>query len=209
MPKAGENDNRERVLSAALDEAGSVRNHPEICQICHGGSIPASFPADVAAVDTLFDTDLAAVDTIIDHFTTSDPSTFREFDLQAFRNVQGSQPNNDAKQLNCDYVLDSAPYVAVNDLIIGWYGDDLAGAGEDCDGTSNANVNQPDYVPPAWLVTAGDEDIYTNVMARVCRTCHVAQKNLDFTDPAAAGFGWNAAHAALPYTCNLGVAMPC
>ena len=205
----GEDNNRARIIVAALDEAGSVRNHPEVCHMCHGGSFDSNFPTTAVAATNMLQTDPTGVMDQINHFRNVDPSSFREFDLGALRNLQGSQPESKAKQLNCDYVLDSQPYFAIKDLIIAWYGDDDPGAGEDCDGVAPGGENQTaSTVPLAWQGSGSDIAIYNNVVARVCRTCHIAQKNLDFTDPNAAGLSWNTAHGTHPYTCNVGVAMP-
>ena len=202
----GEANNRARIIAAALDEENQARNHPEVCQVCHGGSMPASFPATVADVGNLNNND---TEDLIDHFQNDDPSSFREFDLGALRNLQGNQPNSTAKQLNCDYVLDSEPYQAIEDVIIGWYGDDDPGAGIDCDGFASGGETQAANVTPnAWKGSADDQLIYEEVVANVCRTCHIAQKNYDFTDPAAGGFSWNSAHSGQPYTCNINSAMP-
>lgn len=192
------NNNRPRILAAALEEdANQNRNLPELCQVCHGGTIPNTFPTDIAGVDAL---DITETNAIIDHFANSDPSSFREFDLNALRNLQGSQPERKTKQLNCDYVLASNPISGVGDLIRGWYGND-------CDTKSNTGINQPTFVPAAWQSTPEDINIYTDVVANVCRTCHIAQKNLDFTDPSSGSNPWNTANSP-PYPCNIGSGMP-
>lgn len=198
----GTANNRARIFAAALEEDDTkARNLPELCQICHGGSLPSNFPATVANANNLFNGTQSTVSTIIDHFASTDPSSFREFDLNAFRNVQGSNPENKAKQLNCDYVLESNPISGIENLIKGWYSNA-------CDSNSNFGINQPTFVPTAWQTNATDTDIYTNVVANVCRTCHIAQKGIDFTDPAGSGYNWNSAHSGDPFTCNISAAMP-
>ncbi len=178
-----------RIIAAGLDEGNNLRNHPEVCHVCHGGSFNSDFPNSVAELNNLSTSDMIAQ---IVHFRDTDPSSFREFDFGAISNLQGNQPENTAKQLNCDYVLDTEPYVAISDLILGWYGEDTPG---DCDGTSGAGVNQSvEPVPAGW---AGESALYEDVVAKVCRTCHIAQKNLPFTDFAS----FDAQNANSLYTC--------
>jgi len=59
-------------------------------------------------------------------------------------------------------VLNSGPTQAERDLIAGWY--------------AGGTTLDKNFTPPTWLAT-GDPiaiDFYRNVLARSCRTCHVA-----------------------------------
>lgn len=180
-----------RITAAGLDEANNLRNHPEVCHVCHGGTFKSNFPSSTAAVASLSNAEIIEQ---IEHFRDTDPSSFREFDFGAISNLQGNQPENTAKQLNCDYVLDTDPYSAISDLILGWYGEDTTG---DCDGTTNTGVSQAvEPLPAGW---AAEPALYQDVVAKVCRTCHIAQKNFDFTDFAA----FDAFQFGSPYTCSL------
>jgi hypothetical protein len=174
-----------RVTEAALDQVSFGRNQPQVCMICHGGRIPFTFPSSVADVEALSATDFTAFITAFQN----ERSSFREFDLGALRNLQGSNPENNVRQLNCDYVLDADPWDEVQNLILGWYG-----GTNDCDGVGSPVQNN--YNP--WT---SDVDVYDQVVANSCRTCHVAQQNIDFSDPNVAWNGYMGGGS--PFTCSL------
>lgn len=97
-------------------------------------------------------------------------SSFREFDMASFRYpsaAAGSQASQEAafKQLN-EIVKTSQPATAIGELIDGWY-------------AGNSATQITSYVPTGW--PAGTQDLYRNVVAKSCRTCHVAISSLSWS----------------------------
>lgn len=88
-------------------------------------------------------------------------SSFREFDLDTFlypsTNSRAAQESN-FKSLN-DQVVASAPSPAIQDLIQHWY-------------PGGVPPQNNTYVPPGWSV---EPNLYLQVVATSCRTCHIAQ----------------------------------
>jgi hypothetical protein len=88
-------------------------------------------------------------------------SSFREFDLATFKyptEAPRSLQEPSFKRLN-EIVTDTKPAAAISDLIHGWY--------------ASGDTQNNDFVPLEWK---GDAQVklYKDVVARSCRTCHVA-----------------------------------
>jgi hypothetical protein len=176
--------------------------------ICHGGEmasnlIPAgAFPlaADVIADAIANDKPLGAVvieaagsdhrEEMVATFMDS-PAAFREFDLVAITNLQGTLPESKAKQLNCNYVQATLPAGSeIQDVLNAWYGLSCTEAG---------SATQNTYIPSTW---AGNNAAYTGVAGKVCRTCHIAQQGLEVT--VEAGYPWitMSSSGSTTYACN-------
>ena len=89
-------------------------------------------------------------------------AVFREFDLPSFGYPK---PAPRAAQEPAFYnlhqrVLASKPSGAIVDLINGWY--------------AAGHVANDNYTPAGWKADANKEALYQRVVARSCRTCHVA-----------------------------------
>ncbi len=193
---------RARVDLAQLDRVSGNRNHPNACMICHGGTVPSAMSAQAADVAALSPGDF---DALIGQIQL-DPSSFREFDLANLTNLQGSQPESKVRQLNCDYVLAAEPLQSIRNLINAWYNGGIAPPpGTVCNGLGGSAVQTP-YVPNAWTTVAANAGTYRDVVAHVCQTCHVAQKNLDMTDPAAVWDSFMSTSSL--YTCSVSNTMP-
>jgi hypothetical protein len=118
---------------------------PQLCLTCHGGNYFPSNPL----VPTLADVE-------------GIESSFREFDLDSFLfPVSNPRANQEAEfqSLN-NQVTYSAPRSTIQDLITGWYASGLPQNGA--------------FVPTGYTGVV-QSNLYSNVVATSCRTCHVAQ----------------------------------
>jgi hypothetical protein len=153
-----------RLPSADLDNNGP-KFVPNLCLDCHGG--------DYDAVSQ----ELPRLDQI------NLKSSFREFDLDTFRfprpSTRADHPSRLVatpaeqqvfKKLN-ELVVTTKPAHAIQDLIANWY--------------KNGNVQDTTWVPPGWK-DAPKEGLYRDVVAKSCRTCHIALSN----DTSRFGLNW-------------------
>jgi hypothetical protein len=117
---------------------------PGLCVVCHGGNYVPALGANPQPSEG----ELGA--------------SFREFDLATYGYPAGGPRSAQElafEQLN-KIVLRTNPAPAIKDLITGWYADG---------GSQNR-----DYIPLGWADSAEHASLYENVVARSCRTCHVA-----------------------------------
>ncbi len=157
-----------RVKKADLDGHGE-RPIPQLCVICHGGksSDTAADPLDPSGPKK------GAYTARSDMFNKN--SKFLPFDLHYYK-FPATKPKatqqNDFRNLNLEIVKqvanDIAPSSPIGELIDAWYpggaGDQQEAkviAGWDTGGAGNPNHQ--------------DNQMYRDVFARACRTCHVAQ----------------------------------
>jgi cytochrome c5 len=178
--------------AADLDGLGA-RPVPQLCMVCHGGQIPNASGTTSTS---------AGVATPV--FRDGDPTTddrpnvklgarFLPFDLQSFTYVApDSDTGNPFTRLNqqaafkrLNEIAKSAPTPdpsdpstnVVNALFDAWY--------------SGGVTNQiPNAIPTPWDTDNLHRGAYVNVVAKSCRTCHVANlaTNLRFDQPGASGF---------------------
>jgi hypothetical protein len=148
---------------ADLDNQGK-RPIPQLCTVCHGSN---TYQPNDYLHPTLADVDLQA--------------SFREFDLASYgySSVSGwSRKDQEAnfKELN-QMVVASNPSTAIKDLITGWY-------------TGNSPTQDSTYIPNGWKTDPSGHpyqppvpDLYSKVVGKSCRTCHVAlSPNLNWLD---------------------------
>lgn len=157
------------VNSANLDGFGE-KFVPNLCQNCHGGEFynPAITSAPTPLEISLRPNPIAI------------GASFREFDIPAFR-FPGGAINPTALTQQALYDLNqlvklSGPQPAIVDLIDGWY-------------ATAPPAQDNNWAPAAWktpAVPAQAEPLYRNVVARSCRTCHVAFGS----DPVPFGIDW-------------------
>lgn len=148
--------------SADLDGFGQ-KFVPQLCQTCHGGT-PYG-PANVNS-PTLLEYSLHA------SLGSAYAASLREFDTGSFRYPGGGSTPAAAdvpifNQLN-GLVRDSGPAAPIVDLINGW----------DPGGPTN-NPPNLSYSPAGWSTHT---DLYQNVVAKSCRTCHVSFDTSTFGD---------------------------
>ena len=153
---AGADQNSPLVDSADLDGFGQ-KFVPQLCQVCHGGKPYPGAPS--GDLDYALRTANNAVGAV-----------FREFDLPTLLFPGDSTPGNIAAlsaadkaqyfQLN-QFVKDSGTQPVMSALIDGFYN---LGAG-------NFDVN---WAPATWAAPAARKSFYLNVVAKSCRTCHIA-----------------------------------
>lgn len=159
--------------SANLDGYGE-KFVPNLCQNCHGGEF---FPPSPSAADVSL---RPAVGNPIG-------ASFREFDVTAFR-YPGGAVVPDAATLQALFDLNqlvklSDPQPAIVDLIDGWY-------------AAAAPAQDSDWTPPAWQTTSpGHTNLYRQVVAQSCRTCHVAFNR----DQTTFGINWTTWDQFLTY----------
>ena len=154
----------ERQAAANLDGFGG-KFVPNLCTNCHGGTYANPASPSLAQVDMA--------------------CSFRELDLATYKFPGGRLVPNAAEQaafrkqnLMIHDIAAAVPVGAnpvargpIRDLINGWYG----GANQD-------NT----YTPPAWL-GAPQQNLYHQVVAVSCRTCHIAFDSADDST----GRDWN------------------
>jgi len=188
-----------RLLNSADLDGFGQKFVPNLCQNCHGGAVYA--PAASAAPSNL-DLSLRA------SLSATVGASFREFDLGGLRFPPGGATTPDPatlpryRALN-DMVVATNPQVGITELINGWY----AGA------ASPSSPPDLTFTPTAWKSSAEPqrEPLYRQVVAHVCRTCHIA---FDQNSPTS-GITWttydqfkNAASIIQPYVCGNSKLMP-
>ncbi len=155
----------ERQPSVDLDGFG-LKSVPRVCLICHGNVGPGQ---------TIGTPELPNNGPLVLDFSSS----FREFDvskfqLSSFLFVNFPQPIGQAEfyKLN-QMVKQSKPNKDLADLIDGWY-------------LKDGKTQDSAWVPKAWkdlgVPTAA---LYSNVIAKSCRTCHIAQIGFSWSTPDA------------------------
>lgn len=158
---AGGSVDSARLGFADLDGGGN-KYVPNLCLNCHGGN----FRVPPAAALTLGDVDMQ--------------SSFREFDLATLKYPGGRDTPNDAEQAlfkQQNLIVKGSDTAAndpdnsfgisqpaIKDLINGWY-------------AGGSPVQNKDYTPAGWA--GGPQPLYLNVVAKSCRTCHVALDTRD------------------------------
>jgi hypothetical protein len=141
---------------------------PGTCVVCHGGDHYAGkFPED--------DTGFANVG---GHFL---PYDVGNFEFASKPGLRKCDQENAIFHLNQN-LLNAGPREAETELIAGWYS--TSGSVQCPSGASH--VLNEDYVPPSWAnQDTISVEFYKNVLARSCRTCHVAMSegyNFDHYD---------------------------
>jgi hypothetical protein len=164
----GEEDSA-RIFSADLDGAGQ-KFVPNLCLNCHGG---VYFPANPNN-PTIAEVDMG--------------SSFREFDIYSFRDGTVANVNGPALAVGIQEIVDlgdgqqpefleqnkmvrnTGPQAAISEIIDLWY---------------NGNDTVPfdkDAVPSGWVTNDNidnTESLYLKVVAKSCRTCHLAQPSVN------------------------------
>lgn len=152
-------------VSANLDGFGE-KFVPQLCLVCHGGTYDPQDPLN----PTPLEVDLG--------------SSFREFDLgepgpdavEIFTfpaAAPKAAQEADFKTLNLLVRDSDAARQPIKDLITRWYDDGVV---------DNSPVRLPDVAPNDWNA-APQADLYLDVVAVSCRTCHIAQEQDDeFTE---------------------------
>jgi hypothetical protein len=119
---------------------------PGTCVVCHGGDHYAgNFPKGGKSPD------------VGGHFLPYDAGNFEFSSKSGF-----TEANQEAAIYSLNQnVLNAGPTGAETDLISGWY--------------ATSHTLNKNYVPPSWSgQSASAISFYQNVIARSCRTCHVA-----------------------------------
>ncbi|MGZ4993956.1 MAG: hypothetical protein ACXV79_07320 [Methylobacter sp.] len=176
-----------QVFAADLDGHGA-RPLPNLCVVCHGGQ-SADAAAGGGAKKPAY---LARTDII------SENSVFLPFDLHYFKfpaaNPKAAQENT-FRILNIEFVKQVATQIptdsgtAISELIDLWY---PGGAGNQLDDAYSViagwNTGAAVRNPPSGNTSHQDNQMYRDVFARSCRTCHVAQPYTGQTFTSAASF---------------------
>jgi hypothetical protein len=142
----------ERVGAADLDGFGA-RPVPQLCMVCHGGTVQGSTTADgIARFRSTDDVKLGA--------------KFLPFDLSAFTfsalpGFTKDDQQTAFRRLNEEIVLATNPGAAIEEMIDHMYA-----------GLSTTQVE--DFVIPGWDTDDVSRDFYKNVFAKSCRSCHIA-----------------------------------
>jgi hypothetical protein len=150
-----------RSISANLDGRGE-RPVPQLCMICHGGTIPSQ-SGGVPAFGTAAQSKFGARFLPFDHrfFTfPNNPAGLTKADQEtAFKNLN-------------EKIVNSAPPTATSDpiheLINGLYNNGLSGS-------QIPNFDVPGWANGASANAPNQSAFYQGVIANACRTCHTAQ----------------------------------
>jgi hypothetical protein len=136
--------------SVNLDGRGE-KFPPGTCTVCHGGNKYAGkFPEDGTGT-----ADLAA------HFLPFDIGNFQFSKRSGWPALTKEAQQEAIYQLNQN-VLKTNPNPAEMDLIDGWY-------------KTTGHTQKEEFSPPGTV----NPDFYLKVIARSCRTCHIAQRDKD------------------------------
>jgi hypothetical protein len=155
---------------------------PGTCVVCHGGDHYAGkFPEDGSGFAN-----------VGGHFLPYDAGNF-EFSSKA--GLTEADQELALYNLNQN-ALNAGPTQAERDLIAGWY--------------ANGTTLDKDYIPPSWLATGDGNalNFYGIVVARSCRTCHVALReeyNFDHYSNIAPAYSQTAVFGDVGY--DLGINM--
>jgi hypothetical protein len=156
----GVGPNAQRQLSADLDGYGK-KPVPYLCTTCHGGQLPTNPTySNVQNMNSFFrEFDLASFKFPrpgfpVDHPIRSSPDTPEQIKFFEMNNL----------------VLATNPSPAIKELIKGWYRNSPLGQFQD-----------PNFVPPGWQrhpdnpnLDGEVKQLYQQVIATSCRTCHIA-----------------------------------
>lgn len=170
---ADDHDEGLLVTNADLDGYGN-RPIPQLCMVCHGGSLPDSVnqdsdgnptPGPLPVFGSAADVDLG--------------SRFLPFDIESYTlpnagPVIGAQEAA-FKTLNQDFVARTELSTAIEDLI----GEFYAPGG-------TAAVQNRNFVIPGWQGDAAASAMYEHVVGPNCRICHVAHDAINRTFEEAA-----------------------
>jgi hypothetical protein len=148
-------DGSAKLPSADLDSGLNIRARPvpQLCMICHGGQFPtAAGPGGVPVFNSRNDVKLGSQFLPFDlHFYTlappdskADPATQTRF-----------------RQLNQDIVQATQPFSSITDVITGMY-------------QANPASQDEAFVITGWNSHPVHRSMYKQVVARACRTCHIA-----------------------------------
>ena len=143
------------LSSADLDSGLNLRARPipQLCMICHGGQFPTAASASgVPVFASRNDVKLG--------------SQFLPFDLHYFTlaapDAVGNPPTETKfRRLNQEIVQATQPVAAINDVIAGMY-------------LADPTEQDPDFVITGWNGNPVHQTMYRDVVARACRTCHIA-----------------------------------
>ncbi len=145
-------ENGNRVGAADLDGLGP-RPVPQLCMMCHGGSLKGNVDAyGVAEFRTENDIKL--------------DSKFLPFDLPTFTfsSIPGYTKSDQQyafRLLNKEIVMSTNPGKAIEEVIEKMY-------------EHGSVVQIEDFVVPGWDTDDTSRDFYKNVIAKSCRNCHIA-----------------------------------
>ena len=150
-----------RVVSVSLERsigAPEGKYLPYLCLNCHGGDYTGTI--DLKANFLPFDTR-----------SFKYPGDCQQMD-DLDCTVRVDEPNAEQaavfRELN-RMVMATQPLTAIQDLIVGWYGTDMASLFQDAA-----------YVPAQWDQDAADREFYRAVISPSCRTCHIASRRNPF-----------------------------
>lgn len=131
-----------------------------------GGGLASSARSETAVLDDFGNKPVPGV-CLACHGRGGTGSSFREFDLVSFdystlAGASRSEQEVQFKLLN-QIVAQTSPAPAIQELIQGWY-------------ANSAATQVSTYVPSGWIDPQNPSvaQLYRNVVAKSCRTCHVA-----------------------------------
>ena len=170
---AADNDEGGLVSAADLDGFGA-RPIPQLCMVCHGGTLPNDTaldsngdptPGPLPIFGSAADVDLG--------------SRFLPFDLDSYTfpdsgPVQGTQEAA-FKTLNLDYVMNTDVSGAIDEVVGAFYGPGGA-----------APVQNRGFVIAGWSGSPAEQEAYRHVVGPNCRICHVAHDGIGRTFQSAA-----------------------
>jgi hypothetical protein len=155
-----------QTKTAQLDSKGFNKSVPANCLVCHGSH--ASYDSQKGRV-------VGAA------FLPFDLDSFRFFDEGVSHPLFPSRSEQEPvfKRLNqLVYQTDLILNDDARELILGWYGGTIGKPGE-----FPSTTFQGQFVPPGWRNTDSSIQLYRQVIAKSCRTCHISSSSTQ-TAPA-------------------------
>lgn len=150
-----------RSISANLDGRGE-RPVPQLCMICHGGTIPqqpSGVPVFIAAADVKLDSRFLPFDHRFFTFPTSSASLSKANQETAIKNLN-------------EQIVNAAPPAGTSDpiheVVSGMYNNGVSQ-------TQIANFTVPGWVAGQSANAPNQASFYQQIIANDCRTCHIAQ----------------------------------
>ena len=143
-----------------LDNKGFNTFNPGNCLACHG--ISSTYDFETAKVSDAF-------------FLPFDLQSFEYFSLDPTRQLSREFQESSFKALNLMvYSTDLSSLAAVPWLYTQWYGDGFSS--DTFHDTTSVNV------PFGWKLNPNSKQLYAQVVAKACRTCHVSAQGKTASD---------------------------
>lgn len=181
-----DHDEGELLTDADLDGYGR-RPIPQLCMVCHGGTLPTAVNQDSAGNPTPGPLPVFGSPAQVDLGARFLPFDLDSFTFPSAGPVTGTQEAA-FKTLNTQFVSQTDLSGAIQELLDLYY----------APGGTSPTQNRG-FVVPGWSADPAQEGMYEHVVGRNCRICHVAHDGINRTFEEASQL---AAAIATYYACT-------